>query len=165
MPPRVKLSTIIDALEMPGDEAHAFLDKQTGEVVVLSDEELRAAENDDDPADYPEWQRENIEQAKAVQADEGSDGGRFIPLPDRFEIDEWDMMRDFTAGLENEDHAEVLLNAIHGRGAFRYFKDRVHEMGLADAWYKFRDGRYRQAALDWCEAHGIEADAGAQRDR
>jgi hypothetical protein len=161
MQPRVKLSAIVDALDMQSDETHAFLDKQTGEVVVLSDEELRAAEDGDDLDDYPEWQRENVERAKAVQADEGGDGGRFLPLPDRFEINEWDMMRDFAAGLENEDHAEALLNAIHGRGAFRYFKDRVHELGLADAWYTFRDGQYRQAALDWCEVHGIEADADA----
>ena len=75
MPARVKLSAILEALEMQGDETHAFLDKQTGEVVVLTDEELRAAEDDDDLGDYPEWQRENIEQAKAVQADEGGEGG------------------------------------------------------------------------------------------
>ena len=161
MLPRVKLSTIIDALEMPCEESHAFLDKQTGEVVVLSDEELGAAENDDDIDDYPEWQRKNIEQAKTVQADEGDGGSRFLPLPDRFEINEWDMMRDFATHLQNEDHATALLNAIQGRGAFRYFKDRIHELGLADSWYAFRDGQYRQAALDWCAAHGIKPDASA----
>lgn len=158
MPPHVKLSAIIDALETPSDETRAFLDTQTGQVLVLSDEELGAAEDGADLSDYPEWPQENIEQAKAVQADEGD---RFLSLPDRFEISEWDMMRDFAAGLENEDHAEALLNAVHGRGAFRYFKDRIHELGLADAWYKFRGGQYRRAAMDWCEAHGIEADDSA----
>lgn len=49
---------------------------------------------------------------------------------------------------------------MHGV-VFRYFKDRVHELGLADVWYRFRDGLYRQAALDWCEEHGIEPDTGA----
>jgi len=161
MPPNVKLSAIVEALEMQFDETHAFLDKQTGDVVVLSDDELRAAENDDDPADHPDWQRENVEKAKAVQADDAGDGRRFLPLPDRLEMNEWDMMRDFAADRENEEHAEALLNAIHGRGAFRYFKDRIHELGLADAWYKFRDGQYRQAALDWCESHGVEVDASA----
>jgi len=155
MPPRVKLSAITDALEMSGDERYVFLDRQTGEVIVLSDEELRAADGGDDAGDYPEWQREAIEQAKAVQA---NDGGRFLPLTDRFEINEWDMMRDFATGLDDEDHADALLNAIHGRGAFRYFKDRIHELGLAEAWYKFRDGQYRRIALDWCEANGIEVD-------
>ena len=62
-----------------------------------------------------------------------------MPLPDRFEINEWDMMRDFAGSVENEDHSETLLHAIHGKGAFRYFKDRVHDLALADAWHKFRD--------------------------
>ena len=74
----VKLRDIIDALESPSDESHAYLDKQTGRMVVLSDEELGAADDGDDPADFPEWQRDNIEQAGAVQADEG---GRVVCLP------------------------------------------------------------------------------------
>jgi len=149
----------MDGLEMGGDETRAFLDTQTGKVVFLMEEELVAAEDDeDDGTGLAEWERKSIEQAKAVLADEG---GRFLDLPDRFDINEWDMMRDFATGLENEGHSEALVNAIHGRGAFRYFKDRIHELGLADAWYKFRDGEYRQTASDWCEAHGLKLDADA----
>jgi hypothetical protein len=159
VPARVKLSAILDALEMQGDETHAFLDRQSGDVVVLTDEELGAAEEEDaDLSDYPDWQREAIEQAKAVQADEG---GRFVALPDRFEIDEWEMMRDFALSVEDEAISAALLDAIHGRGAFRYFKDQVRERGLAESWHEFRAGRYRQIASDWCEAHGLELDAGA----
>jgi hypothetical protein len=158
MSARVKLSDILEALEMQGDETHAYLDRQTGEVVVLSDEELRAAEDGDDLSDYPEWQRGNIEQARAVQAD---GAGRFISLPDKLGVNEWDMMRDFALSVEDETASDALCNAIQGRGAFRYFKDQVRERGLADQWYEFRDGRYRQIALDWCEEHGLEPDTSA----
>jgi hypothetical protein len=160
MPPLVKLSEIVDGLETVGEETRTFLDTQTGKVIFLMDDHLRAAENeeDEDPTARGEWERESIEQAKAVLAE---DGARFLPLPDRFEINEWEMMRDFATGLENQDQAEVLSNAIHGRGAFRYFKDRVHEFGLADAWYKFRQEQYRKVALDWCEAKSIEFDPDA----
>ncbi|MBE3069518.1 MAG: hypothetical protein IMZ66_04705 [Planctomycetes bacterium] len=158
MPARVKLSAILEALEMQGDETHAFFDRQTGDVVVLSDEELRAAEDGDDPSDYPEWQQDNIEQANPIRADDGS---RFVALPDRFEINEWEMMRDFALSVEDEAVSAALLDAIRGRGAFRYFKDQVHERGLAESWREFRAGRYRQIASDWCEAHGLELDAGA----
>jgi hypothetical protein len=156
--PRARLSAIVEALEMQGDETHAFLDRQTGEVVVLTDEELGAAEEDADPSGYPAWQREAIEQAKAVQADEG---GRFVALPDRFETNEWEMMRDFALGVEDETASDALLDAIRGRGAFRYFKDQVRERGLAESWSEFRAGRYRQMALDWCEEQGVEADMSA----
>ena len=140
------------------DEAHTFLDRQTGEVVLLSDEELRAAEDGGDLSDYPEWQRDNIEQAKLVNADDGS---RFVALPGRFEINEWEMMRDFALSVEDEAVSGALLGAIQGRGAFRYFKDQVRERGLAESWYEFRAGRYRQIALDWCAEHGLELDTGA----
>lgn len=155
MPARVKLSAILEALEMQGDEVHAFLDRQTGEVVVLSDEELRAAEDGDDTSDYPDWQKEDLKQASLVNADDGS---RFVALPDRFEINEWEMMRDFALSVEDEAVSVALLGAIQGRGAFRYFKEQVRERGLAENWYEFRAGRYRQIALDWCEEHGFELD-------
>jgi len=157
MPARVKLSALLNALEIQFDETHTYVDRQTGEVVVLSDEELRAAEDADDLSDYPEWQRENIEQAKALQTDED----RFVSLPDRFEINEWEMMRDFALSVEDEAASGALMNAIQGRGAFRYFKDQLHERGLTKSWYAFRDGRYRQIAMDWCEANGLELDTGA----
>jgi hypothetical protein len=63
MPARAKRSAILDALEMQGDEVHACLDRQTGEVVVLTDEELRGAERGDDLSRHPDWQRASIEQA------------------------------------------------------------------------------------------------------
>ena len=63
--------------------------------------------------------------------------------------------------MEDEAASGALLDAVQGRGAFRYFKDQVRERGLAESWYEFRDGRYRQIALDWCEEHGLELDTGA----
>ena len=158
MPARAKLAAILDALEMQGDKTRAFLDRRTGDVVVLSDEELSAAEDSDDVSDYPEWQRDSIEQARLVSADDGS---RFVALPDRFEINKWEMMRDFALSREDENVSGVLLDAIHGRGAFRYFKDRVKEKGLTENWHVFRTDRYRQIAVDWCEAHGLELDTDA----
>ena len=158
MPARAKLSAILEALEMQGDETHAFLDRQTGEAVVLTDEELRAAEDGDDTSDYPDWQKESIKQAGLVNADDGS---RFVALPDRFDINEWEMMRDFALSVEDEAASGALLDAIHGRGAFRYFKGQVRERGLDESWSEFRAGRYRQIALDWCEEHGLELDTGA----
>jgi hypothetical protein len=84
-----------------------------------------------------------------------------VALPDKFDINEWDMMRDFAEAREDRRLAESLLNAIQGRGAFRCFKDRVHEAGIADDWYRFCDEAFRQIALDWCSAHDIDVDASA----
>jgi len=157
MPPRAKLSDIIDALDMQFDETHTLFDRQTARVVSVTDDDLSAAENEDDLSHFHDWQVESIEIAKAILADEGA-RARFVSLPDSFDIDEWSMMRDFAASRDKASHCESLQNAVHGRGAFRCFKDRVHELGLADSWYEFRNKQYRRAALDWCEENGIEAD-------
>jgi hypothetical protein len=161
MQPRVKLSAILDVIDEQFEEMCVYFDKQTGKIFVLTEEDRFAAADDDEGVDYPDWRRESIEQVKAVLSDEESDGGRFLPLPDRFDINEWDMMRDFATNQENEDHADMLLHAIHGKGAFRYFRDRIHELNLADAWNTFRDDQYRQIAMDWCETHGINVDVNA----
>ncbi|MCL2646081.1 MAG: UPF0158 family protein [Phycisphaerales bacterium] len=160
MPP-VKLSAILEHLDTQNHETHSYLDKQTGEVFVLTDEDIHAAEGDD-MDDYPAWQHESIEQTKVVLIDEGANGmggsGRFLSLPSSFDIHEWDIMRQFAEGLENEAQSETLRHALRGRGAFRHFKDRLHKLNLADAWYKFRDDRFRQIALDWCAENNIEVD-------
>ena len=38
--------------------------KSTGEVMIFSDEELNAAEHDEDPTDRPEWYREAVARAR-----------------------------------------------------------------------------------------------------
>ena len=156
MTAKAKLSDIVGAVETHFDEMTSYLDRQTGRVVAFQDEEIRAAEDDEDPSDFPEWQQDQIRLAKEFLAAEGT--GRFVSFPDQFEISEWDMMRDFAQDLDDEGHAEALLRAIQGKGAFRYFKDRVHELGLAEKWYAFRNDQYRRIALDWCRDNNVEVD-------
>ena len=80
----------------------------------------------------------------------------YIELPSQYEIHEWAMMERFSLSIEYERISEELLSAIRGRGAFRRFKDTIHRLKVAEAWYCFRDQAYRQIAIDWCEQHGIE---------
>jgi hypothetical protein len=60
-------------------------------------------------------------------------------------------MADFAAGLSDERAAGVLLRAIEGKGAFRRFKDRLHEdyPHLLPAWHAFGSNRARRRAIDW----------------
>ena len=150
---RAKLSEIIDAIEMTGDEIHAFLDRQTGAVHIISDEDLAAAEDEQRAEEAPEWQQETIEIARQIEAGRGD---RFLPLPDQFDAHEWEIMRKFACTVEDEAISDQLQDAIHGAGAFRYFKDSVHRLGVEDQWYAFRDRCYRELAIDWCEDNGVE---------
>ena len=61
-----KLREIVDALSFQIDEAYQYLDTETGQIVMISDEELRAVEEDKDLADYPDWQQEIIRLAQQI---------------------------------------------------------------------------------------------------
>jgi hypothetical protein len=147
---QVKLSDIIEGLEFQSDECFSYLNTATGEVVSVTTEELRAAENDEPLEDFPDWQHDVIRMAKDIVETE-----HYLPLPDRFEINEYQIMERFCLSVDDEDIRDDLCDAIHGRGAFRRFKDRVQAYGIAEEWYRYRDAALRDIAVVWCEAHGI----------
>ena len=150
---RAKLSEVIDAIELAVDESYAFFDRQTGEVHIISDEDIAAANDEQRAAEAPDWQQDSIAIARQIEA---GPGDRFIPLPDQFDAHEWEMMRRFAYTVENEAISDQLLDAIRGAGAFRRFEDGVHRLSVSDQWNAFRDRCYREMAIDWCDANGIE---------
>jgi hypothetical protein len=146
----VKLSDLIEEMDFQSDERSAFLNRITGDVVSVTDEELRAAENDEPLEDFPEWQHDVIRIAREVVETD-----HYLPLPDKFEINEYRIMERFCLSVDDDDMRNDLCNAIRGRGAFRYFKDRIRAYGITDEWYQYRDGALREIAVAWCDAHGI----------
>jgi len=150
---RAKLSQIVDAIEMSDDQIHAFFDRQAGEVQIISEEDIAAAEDEELAAEAPDWQQDLIAMARQIEA---GPGDRFMPLPDQFDAHEWEMMSKFAFTIEDEAISGQLEDAVHGAGAFRRFKDSVHRLGISDQWYAFRDSCYRRLAIDWCKDNGIE---------
>ncbi len=55
---RVKLSEIVGELELQHEQATSYLNKKTGEVVLLIDEEWLTDEEEESSEELPEWQRE-----------------------------------------------------------------------------------------------------------
>jgi hypothetical protein len=147
---RVKLSDIIEGMDLQSDARSVFLNLTTGDVVSVTDEELRAAEHDEPLEDFPEWQHDAIRMAGEIVATD-----HYLPLPDRFEMNEYCIMERFCLSIEDDDMQEDLCGAIRGRGAFRRFKERVHAYGIAEEWYQYRDAALKEIDIAWCEAHGI----------
>ena len=60
-------------------------------------------------------------------------------------------MADFADGITDERAGRRLARAIQGKGAFRRFKDELHEEHpeLLPGWYAFRDTRARRRAVQW----------------
>ena len=149
---KVKLSDILEALESAGDEQSSYLDRETGEVHLLTDEMMDYAEEETPLADIPEWMHQPVQVARRVQQD---DDQRYLELPGKFDIHEWDIMDCFTSTVKDEHVQRELRNGIRGAGAFRMFKHLIDEYNVREAWYKFRDARLREIAIEWCEDNGI----------
>ena len=148
---RVKLNEVVQALESAMEEHAHYLDKRTGEIVLLTSEDLRAAEEDDLISEYPDWQRESILKAREVL----HDSEHFIELPDQFDVHEYKIMEDFCLACEDREVGDELRRLIKGGGAFRRFKNAIHEMGVGQAWYEFKRIALEKIATEWLEENDI----------
>ena len=148
----VKLSDIIEVIEIQTDEASSFLNKKTGEVVTFNREDFEAAENQDDLDEYPEWQRESIKTAQEILDHEED----FIGLPAKYDVDEYQIMEKFILSVKDRGISDSLYSAIKDKGAFRRFKDGIIRFDIEDDWYKYREEAIKQVAIDWCQLNQIE---------
>lgn len=152
MATRVKLDEIIDGLESQSDESRSFLNKKTGEVVLITDEELNAAEENEPIEDFPDWQQDLVRIAKEIIAETGD----YISLPTKFDIDEYHVMERFCLSMDDPEMSDLLYSLIKGSGAFRRFKDAIYRYGIEDEWHSYRNNALKEIAIEWCREHGIE---------
>ena len=157
MPPKAKLSDLAMALESDGmeNEHISRFDRDAGEMVYLEADVLRSVEEDPDydGSDLPDWQRKEIETARALLAD---DGTRFIDPPHRDTHDEFEVMREFAEQWPDQSVASALLKLLGGRGSFRRFREAIFEHRIEDQWRTFQDEKERDLLVAWCHENGIE---------
>jgi hypothetical protein len=146
----VSLRDVVEQMDLWTDEATAYINRKSGELITLTHEELALAENPEEAEDAPQWQKDLLPKAQEVLASED-----FIPLPSKFEIHEWSIMERFAESLANRAVSDELDAAIHGPGAFRRFKDAVHRLGITDEWHRFREAALEEIAIEFLEEHGI----------
>jgi hypothetical protein len=148
----IKLSEIMGVIDTQPEESSAYVNKMTGQIVALTEEEFTAAENEEPLEEYPEWQQEGIKAARDILYH----GEDYLMLPTRYDINEYRIMEEFCLSVDGRETSEDLYGAIKGSGAFRRFKDAIHRLNLSDEWCRYRDQAIRQIAIDWCELHKIK---------
>ena len=149
-----KLSELIEALEFDSDERATRVDLQNGRLVTVDQSLLNALEEGSEEvlSDLPDWQKEEVEVARAIAADSGE---RFVPAPDKFDFHEYHHMERFIGTVESAEAGEQLWRAIKGKGAFRYFKDTASRLGLLEQWYRYRDNAMQEFLIEWAEGHHV----------
>ena len=145
----VSLRQIVEELEALPEEATLYLDPESGDLYPLGDEEAgRVGDGRED--ELPDWLAEELPRIREIL-----DSERWLALPTRFDVHEWAIMDAFARSRDDVDLAEELSRVIHGRGAFRGFKDALHRQGVEEDWYRFRDAEVAELAAQWLDLHSI----------
>ena len=128
----VFIDDVVEQLEMVDSMSHHFFNTATGEFGWYN-EEYPSDEDDPEQFEEDEW----------------------IALPSSWDIHEYDIMARFTAGVRDARKQDSLEHALHGKGAFRRFKDTLIRTGLEQQWYDYRDQALLRIAKEWCEENDI----------
>jgi hypothetical protein len=144
----VKLHDLISELEIQIDETFTYINTQTGEIITISREEMRAAEDEKPLENYPDWQKENIEEAIKIIEDENE---TYLDFTLRTEFHEYGIIEEFIGTISDNEVQEELFEAIQGRGAFRKFKDGIREHDVEEQWYEFKEKKLKELVIEWCK--------------
>ena len=125
----VKLDRLIQDIEIEPKDHSFFLNKNTGEVLIVGMEEMAAAEEKLPLEDFPSWQQEIIQKAKEILSTED-----YFRLPSKFDINEREIIDKFCWSLDEPTLDSELVNH----------------------WNKFREAAVREILIDWCENQGVD---------
>ncbi len=131
---KVKLNEVIDALDFTNDEIEYYYNPDTEEIFMSN--------------------IGNFEDLNEDELDELFE--KSIMLPTRYDINEYEMMENFAETISDAKLQNQLYISLNGSGAFRRFKGTCTNFNIIDDWYKFRDERYKEIAIDWCKENKIE---------
>ena len=148
---KVNLANIMEGMELQSYDNQAFINLKSGEIVYISQTALLIAEDGEDFKHLSEWQQEEIQSALDITRGEG----KYVRLPTSFNINEYEIMENFCFSLPDADMQDALLSSIRGKGAFRRFKDNIYRFGIAEKWYDYRDTKYKEIAVEFCERYNI----------
>lgn len=151
----ISISELVNKLEDGTPVWQYYLHLKTGELLEVPEEYMTLAEEtspEESLDHYPPTERNFIEDAMEI-VDNWDD---YIRLPDERNLDEYRMMSDFCAMLEDERAQDKLYDALEGKGAFRRFRDTVNRCRLESQWNQYKNQSMGSYLRDWCELKGIQ---------
>ena len=164
---RVSYSDLEGAFTSGSEELQYWLDKQTGELILISEDMEAWATSDDDTDEVPEWAREGVEQARRVlraigeleTGEESEEADRFLSIPTIDSHEGYRTMEEFVETVKNPRLQVSLVRALQGGKPFRRFKAALSEYpAQREEWFAFENQRVRETIKEWAEAEGIELD-------
>ncbi len=135
---KIKLDDVLEAIEFTSYEIEYYYNTESGEIVIHTDPLITGQDSSE------------------TEADLEANFDKYIRLPTKYEINEYHIMEEFVWSLPEGKMQDELERAIHGRGAFRRFKDMVYDFGIEEKWFDYKAAAYKNIAVDWCKDNDIE---------
>jgi hypothetical protein len=139
---KIDIDGLCTAIDDNSWEHYYYLNLETGEIVFISD--------------YMDE-----EEAEKLRSETDGNLNHYKPIPRAEPYEGYEDMADFIRTVEDERLRELLEVAINGKGAFRRFKDVLARYAdERENWFRFKDDKVRQKALEWLESIGVSLENG-----
>ncbi len=148
----VSLREIINEMAEVGSNHTAFLNRKTGELFTMNDQQRALFENAMASHDLSDGQH---------KVREAMDAGDLVELPSTFEHREFSTIEQFCDSVHDAKHKKKLLKAIRGKTAVASFRKIIRRLGIEQQWTGFRNHQLEQIAIDWLNSNDIRFDKAA----
>lgn len=146
----VSLRNIVIEVEALQEGWKVYLNRKTGELMTITDREVRLALNEEQASELADWLMEDfLPRVKEVVT-----SGDYVALPNKTSI-EFSLMEKYCDATDDAQFRESLLNAMRGHEAPVRFYDLIEAKGVQDEWEQFRQEAIRNIIAEFLESHSI----------
>jgi hypothetical protein len=169
---RIDIDEVQKAMEDTDRDAFDyFLDRETGEVIILSEDIITRAREildrsygDDDIGDFdevetddvpeiPEWMEDEVELALDIFV---HNQWQYVRIPERSPNNAYAAMKAYVEILEQGELKWSLLRTLDGEGSFRKFKDALGVYPKEKKqWFGFNAKTVKKEIREWLQTIGI----------
>ncbi|THB70345.1 MAG: hypothetical protein D6B28_09500 [Gammaproteobacteria bacterium] len=145
----VNIKEVLEALIYTEDDCTTYVNKVTGELATISDEESNYAHQKLDET-VPEWIVAGTPRVKQILESED-----FLEMPSKYDLHEENIRKTFCETIEKEDVKNYLLKTLNGKHAEDNFTKFIDEFDLNSKWVAHRDNSMKEIATNFLDEHSI----------
>jgi hypothetical protein len=164
----IDLTELADAMDNSDPEMNWYLDVETGDVFMVTDEMISAADQIAEDAEesgrsfadelaessIPDGQKDEIALAAKVEEEFGA---RYLSVPEGESRDGFSDMEGFTETVKDLSIRKELNGALSRQRPFRGFKDVLEGYpAVREEWDKYQESRQIQRVRRWLKDEDIE---------
>ena len=152
----VDLELLVQSLAFDDEELGVeYLDTQTGDIMNIPNELIKVINGELQEGDLADWHKELLKDAYAIK---GSEGTRYIQIPNLEDSYLFNVMLDFTnEKVMDKDVKEKLSKSLDSYNPMRKFKNIIFENPQQEEkWDVYEEEKLEEYAVKWLNTIGIK---------